>query len=312
MKELDFKMIAEYHLMSPMKALPSSQNSHAAFTLTELCVVIACIAILAVLVLPALAANKPKDQTANCMSNLRKWGFAQQVYAADNKDTIPCDGTMTATGTGYGQYAPDNGWAGQITGAAAAASPLDSCAWYNTLPPLAADQPLSYYYSGPGNNVLSKYPNPSNTKGRLWVCPAARYATADPFTWVAGGQYGLFCYAMDIDLKLYSSICNGIFGNAPYWPNGVKVTSIRHPSAQVFMFDAKYSPTYEGGRNSGTYPADRWDYFSSRHGKGSVIQFLDGHAAFFRTYSVTNGAGGCGGRQENNNNDLWWNPNRDK
>jgi len=296
-----------------MKTKPSSRNSRAAFTLTELCVVLAVVAMLTVLVLPALAATKPKDQTASCISNLHKWGLAQQIYAADNKDTIPCDGTMTSSSTGYGQYAPDNGWSGQTTGPAAAASPYDSCAWFNTLPPLAADQPLSYYYAQPGGNVLYKFPNPGNTKGRIWVCPAARYANADPAVgWLAGGQYGLFCYVMDIDLKLYSSICNGVIGNAPFWPTGVKVTSIRHPSAQVFMFDATYSPIYEGGRSSGTSPAARWNYISSRHGKGSVVQFLDGHAAFFRTYSVTNGAGGCGGRQENNNNNLWWNPNRDK
>jgi len=290
-----------------MQNLPSSKNSDAAFNLTELCVVFACIVMLALLALPALAAAKPKDQTANCISNLRKWGLAQQIYATDNKDTIPCDGTMTPTSTGYGQYAPDTG---AMTGPA---SPQDPAAWFNVLPPLAADQLLSYYYALPGGNPLGKYPNPGNTRGRIWVCPAARYASADPAgAWLGRGGYGLFCYAMDIDLKLYSSICNGVIGNAPYWPTGVKVTSIRHPSAQVFMFDAKYSPTYEGGRNSGTYPAARWDYFSGRHGKGSVIQFLDGHAAFFRS-TITNSAGaGCARQEDMNNPYVWWNPNRDK
>ena len=310
MRELDLEMIAEHPPIRPMRTKPSSRNSRAAFTLTELCVMLAVVAVLTMLVLPTLAATKPKDQTASCISNLHKWGLAQQIYAADNKDTLPCDGTMTPTSTGYGNYAYDNGYGGQMT--PTPASPVDPVAWFNVLPPLAADQPLSSYYALPGNNVLNKYPNPGNTKGRIWVCPAARYANADPVTWLGGGVYGLFCYVMDIDLKLYSSICNGVIGNAPFWPTGVKMTSIRHPSAQVFMFDATYSPIYEGGRNSGTSPAARWNYFSSRHGKGSVIQFLDGHAAFFRSYYVTNGAGGCVGRQEKNNNDVWWNPNRDK
>ena len=287
-----------------MQNLPSSKNSDAAFNLTELCIVIAVVAMLVLLVLPALAATKPKDQTANCISNLHKWGLAQQLYAAESKDTIPCDGTMTPTSGAYGQYAPDTG---ATTGPA---SPRDPVAWFNVLPQLAADQPLSYYYASLGANALNKYPDPGNTKGRIWVCPAARYANADPAgAWLAGGGYGLFCYVVDIDLKLYSSINNGVIGNAPYWPTGVKVTSIRHPSAQVFMFDANYSPTYEGGRNSGTYPAARWDYFSSRHGKGSVIQFLDGHAAYFKQNYVTNG---CSGRVEGFNSYIWWNPNRDK
>jgi len=121
-----------------MQNLPSSKNSDAAFTLIELYVVIACVAMLTLLVLPALAATKPKDQTASCMSNLRKWGLAQQVYAAENKDTIPCDGTMTPTGIGYGQYAPDSG---ATTGPG---SPLDPVAWVNGVPQVVGVQTGCY------------------------------------------------------------------------------------------------------------------------------------------------------------------------
>ncbi|HTB82751.1 MAG TPA: hypothetical protein VK742_03775 [Candidatus Sulfotelmatobacter sp.] len=294
-----------------MKKRTGMINDESGFTLPELCVVILCIAVLFALLLPALAANKPKDQTANCLSNLRKWGLAQLLYTADNKDTIPPDGTMTPTGSGYGEYAADTG---NSTGPA---SPQDPVAWFNVLPQLAGDHPLSYYFAIPGGNPIKKYPAPGNGIGKMWVCPAAQYSPSDPppgSAWLAGGVYGLFTYAMDLDLKQVTSICNGVVGNTPYWPSGVKMASIRHPSAQVVFFDATYSPTYEGGRDSGTYPAERWNYFSSRHGKGSVIQFLDGHAAFYRTYYVTNGAGtACSARQENMNiNDIWWNPNRDR
>src|SRR5208283_4448782 len=105
------------------------------------------------------------------------------------------------------------------------------------------------------------------------------------------------------------SINNGVIGNAPFWPNMCKLSSIRVPSAQVFIFDAKFSPTLEGGRNSGTYPSARFDYFPTRHSKGGVIAFMDGHAASFRCFYVTNGSVG---RVEAMNSDIFWNPNRDK
>jgi prepilin-type processing-associated H-X9-DG protein len=90
----------------------------------------------------------------------------------------------------------------------------------------------------------------------------------------------------------------------------VKMGSVRHPSYQVFIFDAKFSPTLEGGRNSGTYPAARFDYFPARHNsKGGIIGFLDGHGAYFKQSYVTNGSVG---RVEGNNADIWWNPNRDR
>jgi len=78
------------------------------------------------------------------------------------------------------------------------------------------------------------------------------------------------------------------------------------------MFDATFSPTTEGGRNSGTYPAARCDYYTGRHSKGGIIGFLDGHAAYFKTYYVTNGYQTLGSREETRLGDIYWNPNRDK
>src|SRR5271170_5692876 len=124
------------------------------FTLIELLVVIAIIAILAALLLPGLALAKQKAQQANCLSNLREWGLAQQMYVNDNKDTLPTDGMGPS-----GEY--------EVAGSQPAyptppyGTPDDPTAWFNVLPPNMAMKPLSTYYDA-GVNWLTGVPDVSS------------------------------------------------------------------------------------------------------------------------------------------------------
>ena len=59
------------------------------FTLLELLVVVAVIAVLASLLLPALNRGRGKARAAQCVGNLRQWGLAYRQYADDNKDFLP-------------------------------------------------------------------------------------------------------------------------------------------------------------------------------------------------------------------------------
>ena len=274
------------------------------FTLIELLVVIAIIAILAALLLPVLASAKKRAQTIGCISNLKQWCLAEQIYASQNDDGIPRDGTADS-----GQYAPDT------SATSGPGSPQDPAAWFNLLPKLEADQPLAYYY----NLALpykQKYPFPGTTNAgsRMWYCPAARAVLTDWTAFLANGQYGIFCYVMDLDLKLKSDISHGVVGNSYSWPAMPKLSGIRLPSAQVFLSEATFSPTLEGGRNSGTYPAARWNYFPKRHNNGGIIGFIDGHADYFPYDYVVNPDPNPkpDSREEIRNSDIVWNPNRDQ
>jgi len=73
-------------------------NPRSAFTLLELLVVVAIIAILAALLLPTLAAAKSKAKRVTCLNNLKQINLAVVLYAGDNQDTLPAEPNTTFGG----------------------------------------------------------------------------------------------------------------------------------------------------------------------------------------------------------------------
>jgi prepilin-type N-terminal cleavage/methylation domain-containing protein/prepilin-type processing-associated H-X9-DG protein len=167
----------------------STRAAPQGFTLTELLVVIAVIAILAALLLPALASAKQAGRKAACLSNLRQMGIATQAYAHDNGGRIP-----------YGPQAPPFTNPSDLytsTGAPTSLLSLQSGApvglglllesYLASQPKVlfcpGADQPVdadaelakvghyqaqgSYYYRHGGNTQLFDGPVGTNAGGRL-------------------------------------------------------------------------------------------------------------------------------------------------
>jgi len=66
-----------------------SQSCQHAFSLAELLIIIAIIAIVAALLLPALASAKSKAQRINCVNNLKQVGLAFRIWSGDNGDLYP-------------------------------------------------------------------------------------------------------------------------------------------------------------------------------------------------------------------------------
>ena len=65
------------------------RRSDLAFTLVELLVVIAVIAILAALLFPVFAQAREKARQAACASNLRQIGMAFAMYTEDYDERLP-------------------------------------------------------------------------------------------------------------------------------------------------------------------------------------------------------------------------------
>jgi prepilin-type N-terminal cleavage/methylation domain-containing protein/prepilin-type processing-associated H-X9-DG protein len=270
-----------------------------AFTLIELLVVIAIIAILAAILLPVLAQAKERARRANCISNLRQWGMAFQIYSNDNNNGMPRDGMA-----GNSDYPGPSSTTTDGT-------PNDPCAWFNLLPPNMGMSPLGTNWwklnntPGGGLTKATKYmPFPGGV-GPIWECPSATMSLATVANVLQGnGDDGFFSYVMNIDLKREADGTTAL-----KYPQMPKLTAFSQPAATVFMYDCVFDPVTEVVNASPQYnsvnPANRQNSYAARHSGGGVINFLDGHAFYYQDSYVTNNPSG-GGESEPLQPDIIW------
>ncbi len=239
-----------------------SEIRKAGFTLIELLVVCVIIGILASLLLPTLVRAKEKARGISCLSNLRQWGMALDMYLDDNSQTFPDFSIANNTPGAPSGYSQDNILWADLT--IFATEGYGNSAWFNVLPPYVSQSPLWQYAANPTNFV---------TGHSIFNCPTARFlpAEVDPLNRVP------FSYGINFKGT------NGLVPASSPFTAG----QVAHPSAFVFFSDVRANsgetPFYGANPlNDLGAPRGSLNHLSSRHDAGANLTFLDGHAAHFR------------------------------
>ena len=231
-----------------------------AFTLLELLIVIAIIAILAAMLLPALAKAKDKARTIDCAIRQKQWAMAFRSYVDENDDDIPREG--------YGRMGEVvlNNWS-QVDGFRQPDGRSDTDdVWYNALPRQIYLPTASYYAVSPLRR------QEFYETRQLIHCPVARFPKE---VFRLNYQFALFSMAMNSHLIRP--------GDGPT----VKFHTIEQAGASaVVLFldnrlegESKVHPAMAND-NLGQ-PASYADRFSARHSDGGNLAFADGHVQWY-------------------------------
>ena len=218
-----------------------------AFTLIGLLVVIAIIAILAALLLPALAAAKKRAWSIACLNNVRQLEVCWHLYATDHNSVLPPNNSIALIGSG---------------------ASVAAATWCS-----------NYVYDLDPAGIVNGLLFPYNSSLAIYHCPADR-STITTLDGVKLNQPRWRSYNMSLCI-------NGapeLDPNSWCTPSFKQLTEIKNPvPCNLFVFldvqeDEIYDCTF--GMPCMQFWGDVrvwWDIPASRHAQGGNLSFADGH-----------------------------------
>ena len=244
------------------------------FSLIELLVVVAIIAILAAMLLPVLSRAKAKAQGTGCLNNLHQMTLARTMYAHDHDDAVPLN---------LGDRAQED-WESWVRGI------------------LSLDRGINHPVAVPEHStnrlflessVLRDYLGTASLG--LWRCPSDKSTRTFP-----GNRYDrVRSFSMNCFLGTLRAATDRLGvpeAYRPWLPRMIgRMSHIRNPApAQFFVFlderedsiDTGFFLVYPGGLQSPPGPAEPanpavyglTDYPGSYHNGAGNLSFADGHA----------------------------------
>ncbi len=230
----------------------AKKHGSVGFTLIELMVVVAIIAVLTSLLLPSLSRAKETGRSAVCKYNMHQLLWGMYLYSDDNNDFLPWPG------------APDRGllpdW---VFGGDVAKSPPDPKQW--VLPGFAthAESGSIFYYVMSSQRVLPVDPKYTNSFP-VYRCPSSG----------AIGRARRVTYSM-----------NGWFdpvGETTLRPQGVQRSAVANPSQKILLVDESAEST----DNSSFQPGATSGLIFQQHNTHVNMGFVDSHIDTFRRQRV--------------------------
>ena len=239
----------------------SDQTDAAGFTLIELLTVIAIIAVLSAILLPALAKAREQAQATVCLNNTKQLGLAWHIYAGDQNERLP-----------YNLGLAGSSWRTELN-------------WVNNV--------MTWNLSADNTNLatLTQASLGALVGGNTSVyrCPADRALSSvqRESGWIARiRSYSM--NAMIGDAGNFST--NGFNVNNPGYRQFFKTTQISRPS-EIFVFLDEHPDSINDGyflnkapyASAGGYARVKWTELpASYHNRAAAFSFADGHCALHR------------------------------